>query len=89
MKYIKYIQEFKKNLHDLNAKCGKFLYKLFHTLDKFYHFFLYQFCSICDGREEPSLAHTLLIDNRNPLVIINFGILSTFHEHFFMGIILQ
>lgn len=37
MKYIKYIQEFKKNPYVLNIKDGKFLYKLFHTLDKFYH----------------------------------------------------
>ena len=30
MKYIEYFQQFKKNLHDLNTKCGKFLYKPFH-----------------------------------------------------------
>jgi len=31
MKYIKYIQEFKKNPYVLNIKDGKFLCKLFHT----------------------------------------------------------
>jgi hypothetical protein len=34
MKNIEYFQQFKKNLHVLNAKCGKFLYKPFHISEQ-------------------------------------------------------
>ncbi len=64
---------------------GTFYTNFFIPLDKFYHFHLCQFCSFYDGREEPSLARTLLIDNRNPRVIINFRKPSTNHEHYFYG----